>query len=206
MSCPICDRSFESGNEFSNEFLIHVNGCLDSQEQKLIPKNFHVQSEDRIDPLIKKQKERQQLDDCVVCGKTKATAAHIKKCGKQYGVGTSQLIKLVGNNEAPNANPNLQNIIFKDSNLDEDRLKNNLFTENDASQIENSKQLNDANNFANQLFNRSFNRNASINQQPNKQLYKSPINYSKYFLKKPAAKRSQQQLPNEEFATIHTKK
>lgn len=127
-SCPVCERTFE--DSLSNEFVIHVNACLDSQEQQLIPRNFHVQDEARLHPLMRKQKEREQATNCVVCGKVKATAAHIKKCGKQNGVNTSQLIRLVGDSE-PVANPNLENIVLKDTNLDQTRIVNDLFTDNE---------------------------------------------------------------------------
>lgn len=132
-SCPLCQQSFDSS--LSHEFWVHVNGCLDLEEQQQIPKNFHVEDEARLHPLMKKQKERQQAPDCVVCGKAKATAAHIKKCGKQFGVTTSQLVHLVGVNEEQNANKNLQNIVLKDPSLDQEKMVNQLFT--DASQAEN---------------------------------------------------------------------
>lgn len=161
-SCPLCDRKF--GSSLSNEFLIHVNSCLDIQEQSVVvPKNYHVQDEAKLHPLIKKQRERQQASDCVVCGKIKATAAHIKKCGKQYGVDTNQLIKLVADNE-PVENPNLQNIVFKDSNLNKDQIVNKLFTEKDR--FENDQSMDT-----------SF-QNSTFTTEPNNPL----VSQSKYFL------------------------
>jgi hypothetical protein len=67
-TCPICFKNFES-NELSNEFTIHVNFCLDEQEhEKIIPKNFHAEDEAKLHPLMKRQKEKRQATDCVVCG------------------------------------------------------------------------------------------------------------------------------------------
>lgn len=131
-SCPLCQESFDSS--LSHEFWLHVNRCLDLEEQQQMPKNFHVEEEARLHPLMKKQKERQQAPDCVVCGKAKATAAHIKKCGKQYGVTTTQLVNLVGVNEQT-ANKNLQNIVLKDPKQNAEQTVNQLFT--DGAQTEN---------------------------------------------------------------------
>ena len=168
-SCPLCNQSFDSA--LSNEFVVHVNGCLDLDEQQRMPKNFYVEDEAKLQPLIKKQKERQQAPDCVVCGKVKATAAHIKKCGKQYGVGTNQLIELIGKEQT--ANVTLQKIVLKDTHLDQEKVVNNLFTENSQNELTSA-------------------RNLSKNDSKLADDHSSQAGYSKYFVRPPAAGPSQQ--------------
>ena len=162
-SCPLCNQSFDS--PLSNEFVVHVNGCLDLDEQQRMPKNFHAKNEAKLPELIKKQKERQQAADCVVCGKAKATAAHIKKCGKQYGVATNQLVELIGQDQHA-ANANLQKIVLKNANLDTDQVMKNLFID-DASQTEN------------ELTNQT-----PVNRSPDGRP-EAVADYSKYFVRPP---------------------
>lgn len=186
-SCPLCNQSFDSA--LSNEFVVHVNGCLDLDEQQRMPKNFYVEDQAKLPELLKKQKERQQAPDCVVCGKAKATANHIKQCGKKYGVPTNQLIDLIGKDQ-DQVNANLQRIVLKDSNLDPGKVVSDLFTENAPTENElTTAGASSANN--NQLQPKS-----TVDQASG-----SSPGYSKYFVR-PQFIGDQAEHPNGDFTII----
>eukprot|EP00042_Codosiga_hollandica_P044434 m.438797 g.438797 ORF g.438797 m.438797 type:complete len:220 (+) comp56783_c0_seq2:37-696(+) len=90
--CPVCRWRFLSMDTLSARAQ-HINSCLDAPQPHVTPTTPQPTKKEHSQPL--------NLENCPICGlpieskSTPARISHLKKCAKEYGVDSRDLIQAV---------------------------------------------------------------------------------------------------------------